>query len=44
MLKSFDMMWLFLENPEIEPTNNFAERQIKHFVKYRPIGNIGEKN
>jgi transposase len=35
ILKSFDMMWLFAENPEIEPTNNFAERQIKHHVKYR---------
>ncbi len=35
ILKSFDMMWRFLEDPEIEPTNNFAERQIKHFVKYR---------
>lgn len=35
ILKSFDMMWLFVENPEIEPTNNFAERQIKHHVKYR---------
>ncbi len=35
ILKSFDMMWLFVDDPEIEPTNNFAERQIKHFVKYR---------
>lgn len=35
ILKSFDMMWLFVENPEIDPTNNFAERQIKHHVKYR---------
>lgn len=35
ILKSFDMMWLFVENAEIEPTNNFAERQIKHHVKYR---------
>jgi transposase len=35
ILKSFDMMWLFVENSEIEPTNNFAERQIKHHVKYR---------
>jgi transposase len=35
ILKSFEMMWLFVENPEIEPTNNFAERQIKHHVKYR---------
>lgn len=35
ILKSFDMMWLFLENEDVEPTNNFAERQIKHHVKYR---------
>jgi hypothetical protein len=35
ILKSFDMMWLFVKDTEIEPTNNFAERQIKHHVKYR---------
>jgi transposase len=35
ILKSFEMMWLFTRNEEIEPTNNFAERQIKHHVKYR---------
>lgn len=35
ILKSFKMMWLFTRNDEIEPTNNFAERQIKHHVKYR---------
>jgi len=35
ILKSFDMMWLFAADPQIEPTNNFAERQIKHHVKYR---------
>lgn len=35
ILKSFDMMWLFVEDERIEPTNNFAERQIKHHVKYR---------
>jgi transposase len=35
ILKSFEMMWLFTRNDEIEPTNNFAERQIKHHVKYR---------
>lgn len=35
ILKSFEMMWLFSKNDEIEPTNNFAERQIKHHVKYR---------
>jgi transposase len=35
ILKSFDMMWMFVKDMEIEPTNNFAERQIKHHVKYR---------
>ena len=35
ILKSFDMMWLFIEDENIEPTNNFAERQIKHYIKYR---------
>ncbi|WP_341789949.1 IS66 family transposase [Rickettsia endosymbiont of Polydrusus tereticollis] len=35
ILKSFDMIWLFLYDPQIELTNNLAERQIKHFVKYR---------
>ena len=33
--KSFDMMWRFTEDLSIPPTNNFAERQIKHHVKYR---------
>ena len=37
ILKSFDMMWLFVDNDKIQPTNNFAERQIKHHVKYRKI-------
>lgn len=35
ILKSFEMMWLFTRNDEIEPTNNFAARQIKHTIKYR---------
>jgi transposase len=35
IIKSFDMMWRFVDDDEIEPTNNFAERQIKHYVKYR---------
>lgn len=35
ILRSFDMMWLFVDDNEIELTNNFAERQIKHHVKYR---------
>jgi transposase len=35
ILKIFDMIWLFTKNDYIELTNNFAERQIKHHVKYR---------
>lgn len=35
ILRSFDMMWLFVKDSQIDPTNNFAERQIKHHVKYR---------
>ena len=35
ILKSFKMVWLFSKNREIDLTNNFAERQIKHHVKYR---------
>ena len=35
ILKSFDMIWLFLHDQQIEPTNNLAEREIKYFVKYR---------
>jgi transposase len=35
IIKSFEMMWRFIDDDEISPTNNFAERQIKHYVKYR---------
>ncbi len=35
ILRSYDMMWLFVSDSRVEPTNNFAERQIKHIVKYR---------
>jgi transposase len=36
MLKSEDMMWKFLQKPEvIETTNNLAERQIRRYVIYR---------
>lgn len=30
IIKSFEMMWRFIDDDEISPTNNFAERQIKH--------------
>jgi transposase len=35
LIKSFDMMWRFVGNPEIEPTNNLAERQVRKYVVYR---------
>jgi transposase len=36
ILKSFDMMWRFLDDPiNIPLTNNHAERQIRHYVVYR---------
>ena len=35
LLNSFDMMWRFVDNREIEPTNNLAERQIRKYVIYR---------
>ena len=35
LLKAFDMMWRFADHPELEPTNNLAERQIRKYVIYR---------
>ena len=35
LLNSFEMMWRFVNNREIEPTNNLAERQIRKYVVYR---------
>jgi transposase len=35
LMKSFEMMWRFVDNREIEPTNNLAERQIRKYVVYR---------
>lgn len=35
LLNCFDMMWRFVDNREIEPTNNLAERQIRKYVVYR---------
>lgn len=35
LLKSFDMMWRFLDNATLEITNNLAERQIRKYVIYR---------
>lgn len=35
MLKSFEMMWLFVKKQGIAMTNNLAERQIRKYVLYR---------
>jgi transposase len=35
LLNCFEMMWRFVDNREIEPTNNLAERQIRKYVVYR---------
>ena len=35
LLNSFEMMWRFVDNREIESTNNLAERQIRKYVVYR---------
>lgn len=35
LLKCFDMMWRFVDHPEVELTNNLAERQIRKYVIYR---------
>ena len=35
LLNSFEMMWRFVDNAQIEPTNNLAERQIRKYVVYR---------
>jgi hypothetical protein len=34
-LKSFDMMWNFVGDEQIEPTNSLAERQIKASCQIR---------
>ena len=35
LINSFEMMWRFVDNLDIEPTNNLAERQIRKYVVYR---------
>ena len=35
LLKSFRMMWRFVEKPFIDMTNNLAERQLRKYVTYR---------
>jgi len=44
LLKDFSKMWTFLKHEGVEPTNNLAERDIRHGVLWRKIsfGNQSE--
>lgn len=33
----FDQLWMFLEHPHVEPTNNAAERALRHAVIWRKL-------
>ena len=33
----FDQLWLFLEHSEVQPTNNAAERALRHAVIWRKL-------
>jgi len=33
----FDEMWMFLDHPDVEPTNNAAERALRHAVIWRKL-------
>jgi transposase len=33
----FDELWMFLEHPDVEPTNNAAERALRHAVIWRKL-------
>ena len=35
LINSFDMMWRFVDQKDVEMTNNLAERQLRKFVIYR---------
>jgi len=37
ILKVFDALWLFVERAGVEPTNNTAERAVRHGVLWRKI-------
>ena len=36
-LERFDELWMFLEHPDVEPTNNAAERALRHAVIWRKL-------
>ena len=33
----FDQLWMFLDHPDVEPTNNAAERALRHAVIWRKL-------
>ena len=37
LFKRFDQLWMFLRHPEVEPTNNAAERSLRHAVIWRKL-------
>lgn len=37
LFRRFDQLWMFLEHPDVEPTNNAAERSLRHAVIWRKV-------
>ena len=37
MFKRFDHLWTFAEHADVEPTNNVAERALRHAVIWRKL-------
>ncbi|MEW6332602.1 MAG: IS66 family transposase [Pseudomonadota bacterium] len=37
LFERFDQLWLFLEHSDVEPTNNAAERALRHAVIWRKL-------
>ena len=44
LFNRFDQLWMFLDHPGLEPTNNRAERSLRHAVTWRKLslGTQGE--
>ena len=37
LFERFDQLWLFVDQAGVEPTNNRAERSLRHFVIWRKL-------
>ena len=37
LFQRFDQLWMFLDHPGLEPTNNRAERSLRHAVIWRKL-------